>query len=243
MAGTDETCSDCFSGSGTACFIRSPRQDQSPAPNIRPSASNRQTGALACIKSGAAHERASRSAAPRPPISVESALGGIVLGDLCRQISALRLASGTLELSTSTFSCAREHHDAPCRVCMLCDILQVGRARLHSVQTVFVFRSTIFLHISLHPLSDLLCTSRVAFDSHRQPFTLPDKIMTAANGITNGVSHPVQQKSTDYGHEAVDKILDKTVQNDSQSRHPLVLQTFRLLIADLCQQFGGGHPG
>jgi dihydroxyacetone synthase len=67
--------------------------------------------------------------------------------------------------------------------------------------------------------------------------------MTAANGVTNGVSHPVQQKSTDYGHEAVDKILDKTVQNDTQSKHPRVLQTFRLLIADLCQQFGGGHPG
>jgi dihydroxyacetone synthase len=67
--------------------------------------------------------------------------------------------------------------------------------------------------------------------------------MTAANGVTNGGSHPVQQKSTDYGHEAVDKILDKTVQNDTQSKHPRVLQTFRLLIADLCQQFGGGHPG
>lgn len=25
--------------------------------------------------------------------------------------------------------------------------------------------------------------------------------------------------------------------------HDLVLKTFRLLIADLCQQFGGGHPG
>jgi hypothetical protein len=48
--------------------------------------------------------------------------------------------------------------------------------------------------------------------------------MTAANGVTNGVSHPVEAKSTDYGHEAADK-------------------SFRLLIADLCQQFGGGHPG
>ncbi|KKK23539.1 hypothetical protein ARAM_003916 [Aspergillus rambellii] len=27
------------------------------------------------------------------------------------------------------------------------------------------------------------------------------------------------------------------------SHHDLVLKTFRLLIADLCQQFGGGHPG
>lgn len=25
--------------------------------------------------------------------------------------------------------------------------------------------------------------------------------------------------------------------------HDLVLKTFRLLIADLCQQFKGGHPG
>lgn len=25
--------------------------------------------------------------------------------------------------------------------------------------------------------------------------------------------------------------------------HDLVLKTFRLLIADLCQQFNGGHPG
>lgn len=25
--------------------------------------------------------------------------------------------------------------------------------------------------------------------------------------------------------------------------HDLVLKTFRILISDLCQQFGGGHPG
>ncbi|KAL4912884.1 Transketolase, thiamine diphosphate binding domain-containing protein [Aspergillus aurantiobrunneus] len=31
--------------------------------------------------------------------------------------------------------------------------------------------------------------------------------------------------------------------NGSRSQHDLVLRTFRLLIADLCQQFGGGHPG
>lgn len=32
------------------------------------------------------------------------------------------------------------------------------------------------------------------------------------------------------------------VQKLSQD-HDLVLKTFRLLIADLCQQFSGGHPG
>ncbi|RDW68992.1 transketolase family protein [Aspergillus mulundensis] len=31
--------------------------------------------------------------------------------------------------------------------------------------------------------------------------------------------------------------------NGSSSHHDIVLKTFRLLIADLCQQFGGGHPG
>lgn len=25
--------------------------------------------------------------------------------------------------------------------------------------------------------------------------------------------------------------------------HDLVLKTFRMLVTDLCQQFGGGHPG
>jgi dihydroxyacetone synthase len=67
--------------------------------------------------------------------------------------------------------------------------------------------------------------------------------MTAANGVTNGVFHPVEAKSTGYGHEAADKILEKTINGDAKSKHPLVLQSFRLLIADLCQQFGGGHPG
>jgi hypothetical protein len=29
----------------------------------------------------------------------------------------------------------------------------------------------------------------------------------------------------------------------ASSDHDIVLKTFRLLIADLCQQFNGGHPG
>jgi len=30
---------------------------------------------------------------------------------------------------------------------------------------------------------------------------------------------------------------------DEKASHDLVLKTFRLLIADLCQQYNGGHPG
>ena len=28
-----------------------------------------------------------------------------------------------------------------------------------------------------------------------------------------------------------------------KGKHDIVLKTFRILIADLCQQFNGGHPG
>jgi dihydroxyacetone synthase len=39
----------------------------------------------------------------------------------------------------------------------------------------------------------------------------------------------------------------KKPQNKSAAKvtkeQDMVLKTFRLLIADLCQQFGGGHPG
>jgi dihydroxyacetone synthase len=30
---------------------------------------------------------------------------------------------------------------------------------------------------------------------------------------------------------------------DESEKHDLVLRVFRCLIADLCEQFGGGHPG
>ncbi|KAJ4319705.1 hypothetical protein N0V94_003764 [Neodidymelliopsis sp. IMI 364377] len=64
--------------------------------------------------------------------------------------------------------------------------------------------------------------------------------MPGINGATNG--------STAYGEVAADKIIkdehkptapSQTSEQDMQ----LVLQSFRLLIADLCQQFGMGHPG
>jgi dihydroxyacetone synthase len=30
---------------------------------------------------------------------------------------------------------------------------------------------------------------------------------------------------------------------EESEKHDLVLRVFRCLIADLCEQFGGGHPG
>lgn len=53
---------------------------------------------------------------------------------------------------------------------------------------------------------------------------------------------------TAYGENAVNELKKEeelegsSVQKLSKD-HDLVLKTFRLLIADLCQQFGGGHPG
>lgn len=53
---------------------------------------------------------------------------------------------------------------------------------------------------------------------------------------------------TAYGQNVVaelkkeEKVEAKAVQKLSKE-HDIVLKTFRILIADLCQQFGGGHPG
>lgn len=63
-----------------------------------------------------------------------------------------------------------------------------------------------------------------------------------ANGNTNGVNAPAQ---TNYGNVAADKVLEATNKPTPHISHDhsLVLQSFRLLIADLCQQYNGGHPG
>lgn len=55
--------------------------------------------------------------------------------------------------------------------------------------------------------------------------------------------------TTSYGDATVDKLLSKEKSKPSAPAQTskedmaLVLQSFRLLIADLCQQFGMGHPG
>lgn len=60
--------------------------------------------------------------------------------------------------------------------------------------------------------------------------------------------HPNGHSETAYGKAVLDvpnkevQLERSTVQNLSEE-HYHVLKTFRLLIADLCQQFNGGHPG
>lgn len=54
--------------------------------------------------------------------------------------------------------------------------------------------------------------------------------------------------STEYGKATVDGLLNKESKpsapsNTSKDELQLVLQSFRLLVADLCQQFNMGHPG
>lgn len=52
-----------------------------------------------------------------------------------------------------------------------------------------------------------------------------------------------------YGDSLIDGLVeeshhsDKTSLTKNVSKHDKLLKTFRLLVADLCQQFGGGHPG
>jgi dihydroxyacetone synthase len=59
---------------------------------------------------------------------------------------------------------------------------------------------------------------------------------------------PAVNGSTEYGNN-VTKALQEEERLERSSVQKLskeqdhVLKTFRLLIADLCQQFNGGHPG
>lgn len=60
------------------------------------------------------------------------------------------------------------------------------------------------------------------------------------NGHVNG--------HTDYGEVAVKALVHEEKEEKSSvaklsKEHDIVLKTYRILIADLCEQFGGGHPG
>ena len=58
----------------------------------------------------------------------------------------------------------------------------------------------------------------------------------------NGTGQTEYGKNMVEGLEKEEQIEKSSVQKLSKE-HDLVLKTFRLLIADLCQQFKGGHPG
>lgn len=54
--------------------------------------------------------------------------------------------------------------------------------------------------------------------------------------------------STEYGDNVVQELKKEEKKEESSvtklsETEEMVLKTFRILIADLCQQFGGGHPG
>lgn len=51
---------------------------------------------------------------------------------------------------------------------------------------------------------------------------IPVKAIPTQNGVANGTT---------------------TLQLEEEEKHDLVLRVFRCLIADLCEQFKGGHPG
>lgn len=59
---------------------------------------------------------------------------------------------------------------------------------------------------------------------------------------------PQVNGSTDYGKNVLNGLkkeeqLEKSSVQRLSKEQEHVLQSFRLLIADLCQQFNGGHPG
>lgn len=58
----------------------------------------------------------------------------------------------------------------------------------------------------------------------------------------------VNEGQTAYGKNVVNGLkkeeqLEKSSVQKLSNEHDHVLKSFRLLIADLCQQFNGGHPG
>jgi dihydroxyacetone synthase len=59
---------------------------------------------------------------------------------------------------------------------------------------------------------------------------------------------PITNGTTNYGKKFVDELkreenLEHASIQKLSKEQDHVLKTFRLLIADLCQQFNGGHPG
>jgi hypothetical protein len=58
----------------------------------------------------------------------------------------------------------------------------------------------------------------------------------------NGNDHTDYGSNVVHGLKQEEKAENLSIQKLSKE-HDMVLKTFRLLIADLCQQFGGGHPG
>lgn len=64
-------------------------------------------------------------------------------------------------------------------------------------------------------------------------------------GSVDGV---LSNGTTEYGSKLLEKVIEEekaeagTIEKLSNLER-LVLSTFRLLVADLCQQFKGGHPG
>ena len=95
-------------------------------------------------------------------------------------------------------------------------------------------------------------TNGTTHETANQPNGTPAK-MTEAEGSTYGtingnIGANGEVKSAPYGDKMVKELLSSentasTPGSKGKDDVQLVLQTFRLLIGDLCQQFNMGHPG
>lgn len=80
------------------------------------------------------------------------------------------------------------------------------------------------------------------------PNTAAEAAGSTYGTIGGSIGAKGEVKSAPYGDTAVKEILKQETTpsapgKDGEDDIQLVLQTFRLLIADLCQQFNMGHPG
>jgi hypothetical protein len=53
----------------------------------------------------------------------------------------------------------------------------------------------------------------------------------------------VSNEPTTNEQKAQKEITSVASKKFLSARHDVVLKSFRILVADLCQQFNGGHPG
>lgn len=54
---------------------------------------------------------------------------------------------------------------------------------------------------------------------------------------------PLLEVINDHSTITLDPYSVDSIENEAGNKNDLVLKVFRCLIADLCEQFKGGHPG
>lgn len=88
----------------------------------------------------------------------------------------------------------------------------------------------------------------VANEPNGKPVKATEAVGTTYGTINGTIGTNGEIKSAPYGEKTVKEVVNSEKSaaapgQTSDDEVQLVLQNFRVLIADLCQQFNMGHPG